>query len=160
MELRWAGPHDAGLVEEALLGAVNWDADRPPLTRERMLRDPQLAHYLVDFTDDRAFGIVAEVDGEPIGLAWAIRFTADDPGHGFVSPEAPEIGLWVHEEHRRQGHGRTLLGSLVAEARRRGLPGLSLSVESFNPAVALYAEAGFRTVGGAGAAETMLLTLR
>lgn len=100
------------------------------------------------------------MDGLPIGLAWAVRMSAEAPGHGFVSAEAPEIGLWVREGHRRRGHGRTLLGSLVAEARRRRLPGLSLSVESFNPAVGLYQECGFRTVGGSGEAETMLLTLR
>lgn len=160
MELRWAGPQDTELLQEALLGAVNWDPGRRPMTREQMLRDEQLVRYLVDFADGRSFGVVAELHGRPIGIAWAVRMNAEAPGHGFVSADAPEIGLWVREQHRRQGHGRTLLGALVAEARRRQLPGLSLSVESFNPAVGLYQTYGFRTIGINGEAETMLLTLR
>ena len=159
MELRWAGPQDAELLVTALLGAVNWDEPRRPVTREALHRNAQLVGYLVDFTDDRAFGVVGEVDGRPIALAWAVPFSAEAPGYGFVSPQAPEIALWVHPEHRNQGHGRTLLGCLVAEARRRGLPGLSLSVDEFNPALVLYLDAGFRSVGSSGSSQTMLLTL-
>lgn len=159
MELRWAGPQDAELVVTALLGAVNWDAPHRPLTREALQGNARLTGYLVDFTDDRAFGVVGVVDERPIALAWAVLFSAEAPGYGFVSPQAPEVALWVHPEHRRQGHGRTLLGSLVAEARRRGLAGLSLSVDEFNPALELYLRAGFRSVGSSGSSQTMLLTL-
>lgn len=159
MELRWAGPEDAELVVTALLGAVNWDPGRPALTREAMLRDAQLARYLVDFTDQRSFGVVAQDGAVAVGLAWAVCFGAEEPGYGFVSPDAPEVGLWVHPDHRRRGHGWALMSALVGEARRRGYRGLSLSVEAFNPAVGLYASLGFRTVGLGGESETMLLTL-
>lgn len=180
MELRWAGPEDAALVEEALLGIVNADPDRPAVSAERLRSEPTLSRYRVDFSVDgsvpaagrprrhgrdeparrRPFGIVAEVDGHPVGLVWAVFFPADAPGFGFVSAQAPEVQLWVREEFRRRGTGRTLLGSMVLEARARRLPGLSLSVDAFHPAVGLFFEAGFRTVGAGGHSETMLLALR
>ncbi|MDF2575580.1 MAG: family N-acetyltransferase, partial [Agromyces sp.] len=45
------------------------------------------------------------------------------------------------------------------EARRRGLVGISLSVEDGNRARHLYERAGFRVVGRNGNADTMLLEL-
>ncbi|SDB79926.1 Acetyltransferase (GNAT) family protein [Raineyella antarctica] len=159
MHLRWAGPQDADLLQEALLGTVNWDPGRPPVGRDELLHNPQLVRYLATFEDEGAFGIVGEAEARPIGVVWAVRFREDAPGYGFVSAEAPEIGLWVRPDHRGQGHGHELLGSLVHEAQRRRLPGLSLSVDSFNPAATLYREFGFRTVGTSGDSETMLLTL-
>ena len=49
--------------------------------------------------------------------------------------------------------------ALIAEARRTGLPGLSLSVELDNPAIGLYERLGFSIVGLDGGAVTMLLSL-
>lgn len=177
MELRWAGPEDAALVEEALLGIVGADPGRPVAGPAWLRGEPTLSRYLVDVTEDgahpdeasphssprrrrRPFGIVAELDGRPVGLVWAVFFPAEAPGPGFVSADAPEVRLWVRDGFRRRGIGRTLLGSLVLEAQARQLPGLSVSVDAFSPAVRLFFDAGFRTVGAGGQSETMLLALR
>ena len=52
-----------------------------------------------------------------------------------------------------------MLDAVVAEAQRRALPGISLSVEDGNRARHLYERAGFRVVGRNGGSDTMLLRL-
>ncbi|MEA5154403.1 GNAT family N-acetyltransferase [Raineyella sp.] len=170
MELRWAGPEDAALVEEALLGIADADPAQPAAGLEQLRGDPALSRCPVDFAAEgaaaeevaprRPFGVVAELAGRPVGLVWTVFSPADAPGPGFVSAEAPEVRLWVRDGFRGRGIGRTLLGSLVLEAQARRLPGLSVSVDAFSPAVRLFFEAGFRTVGAGGHGETMLLSLR
>jgi hypothetical protein len=49
--------------------------------------------------------------------------------------------------------------ALIAEARQRGLPALSLSVEPENPAARLYERLGLITVERLGGGVTMVVTL-
>ena len=58
---------------------------------------------------------------------------------------------------RRRGVGSRLMTAIVAVARQRRIPGLSLSVEDGNTARALYERAGFEVVGRTGGSDTMLL---
>ena len=76
-------------------------------------------------------------------MAWALKLPADDPGFGFVSEEIPELSLWVRPDRRNQGIGRLLLRSMADETRRRGVAGLSLSVETGNHARRLYVAEGY-----------------
>ncbi|QGF24084.1 GNAT family N-acetyltransferase [Raineyella fluvialis] len=178
MHLRWAGPEDTALLEEALLDTVAPEPGPPTMRTDGLRTDPTLARYLVDFSSPghqgqqapdpdgriphhrRPFGVVGELEGRPVGLAWTVFFTAEAPGPGFVSVEAPELRVWVRQEFRGRGFGRTLAESLILAARSRGLPGLSAWVDAFDPAIGLYFDLGFRTVGAGGHSETMLLTLR
>ncbi len=81
------------------------------------------------------------------------------PGTASSTRTIPELSVGIVPGRRRQGVGTRLLRALTAEARRSGLPGLSLSVELDNPAVGLYERLGFSTVGVNGGALTMALTL-
>lgn len=65
-----------------------------------------------------------------------------------VADEAELLTLAVHPDARRRGLGRTLLGTALDEAARRGAVAMFLEVaESNAPARALYASAGFAPVG-------------
>ena len=70
-----------------------------------------------------------------IGCLWAIL------------EEAHITILAVHPYYRRQGLGQSLLISLLAVARARGLERATLEVRASNSAYLLYQKFGFKTAG-------------
>ncbi|MCE0485715.1 GNAT family N-acetyltransferase [Ornithinimicrobium sediminis] len=137
---------DDPLLAAATLDNLNWSEQR--FTMHDVRERSHFRHYtqVVDTRGD--FGVVAEHEGQPLGVAWALFLPADDPGYGFVDESTPEISLWVREGFRGQGVGRALLQALQQEAKDRGVARLSLSVETGNDAERLYATEGFRPVSG------------
>lgn len=101
------------------------------------------------------YGVVALLDGAPVGAAWYRLFSAEDPGYGYVRDDVPELALAVQQHARRIGVARTLLTRLLADATAQGLPAVSLSVEPENPARVLYERLGFVKVAEVGAAWTL-----
>ncbi len=89
----------------------------------------------------RQLPLVAEVDGEPCGLAW-MRLTDEEPMVAHL------YQMWVTPECRRRGVGRELLDMSVQWARTAGAHVVRLDVTVTNrPAAQLYDRAGFRPVG-------------
>jgi [ribosomal protein S18]-alanine N-acetyltransferase len=64
-----------------------------------------------------------------------------------VADEAELLLLAVRPRHHRQGIGRRLLDHFMDEARRDGIVRVHLEVRDGNPAVGMYRDAGFATVG-------------
>lgn len=157
MQLRALRESDADLLAVATLGNMNWCAER--FTMGDILTRREFAHYLTIEPTRGDFGVVAERDGVPLGVCWALFLPADDPGYGFVDVRTPEASLWVAPEARGQGLGRRLLRAVVAEAGARGLGQISLSVEPDNHAKRLYASLGFEDVAGREDDGVMLLRL-
>jgi ribosomal protein S18 acetylase RimI-like enzyme len=91
-----------------------------------------------------------------IGAAWYRLFPADAPGYGFVAPGIPELAVAVVPEFRGMGVGTALLRALISRASEVGYRGISLSVDSRNPALGLYERLGFQVVKD-GESPTMLL---
>lgn len=146
MNIRPAGPEDVEFLKQMLYEAAAWNPDWP---RERMiatLADPMLERYHRDWGREGDLGVIAEIDGEPVGAAWYRQFTAEEPGYGFVDEETPEIGIAVVPLHRRKGIGETLLRALMSEARQRGVKALSLSVAVHNRSRRMYERVGFQKV--------------
>lgn len=88
--------------------------------------------------NDRAFYIVAEIDGRLAGYAglWAIV----DEGHITNVAVAPE--------YRRKGIGRAIVATLIDVAEENGLNSFTLEVRESNlPAQALYSEFKFKPAG-------------
>jgi phosphinothricin acetyltransferase len=91
-------------------------------------------------------------------------FVAVDPkasdgeiaGFGYLSAYRPKIGyrftredtVYVHPDHRGEGVGRLLLGSLIEEARRLGVHVIYAVIEASNAAsIELHRALGFEQTG-------------
>lgn len=142
--LRDAGPADRALLARATLDNVNRMGER--FTMADVASERRFAHYFDRFPGDGDYGIVATRDGEEVGAAWLVRFTADDPAYGYVSDDIPELSVWVSADERGGGIGGRLIDAALARAAASGLPGVSLSVELGNPARNLYLRKGFAEV--------------
>ena len=82
--------------------------------------------------------VVATNDGAVIGYV----------GAQIVPDEADMMNLAVDTQYRRQGIGRALVEHLIASLQERMVRSLTLEVRVSNaPAVSLYEDMGFLTVG-------------
>lgn len=150
MNIRPARPEDDAFLRTMLYEAAAWNPDWP---RERMiaaLADPMLERYHRDWGREGDAGVIAELEGEPVGAAWYRLFAADEPGYGFVDEKTPELGIAVAPLYRRKGIGETLLRALMVQAREEGFHALSLSVAVHNRSRMMYERAGFERVREAG----------
>jgi GNAT superfamily N-acetyltransferase len=130
--IRDAGAADAGAIARLLtqLGYPS-DADAVANRLDRLR-----------VVGDRV--VVAEVDGEVVGLA----HLQVSPGLERDRPVAKLGGLVVDEQHRRRGVGRALAEAMEQEARLRGCELLFLTTaEGRDDAHAFYESAGFELTG-------------
>ncbi len=87
------------------------------------------------------------------GVALMLASERQSPGAvGFslfrtVADESELLLLAVRPRRHRNGIGRRLLDHFMGEARRGGVVRAHLEVRDGNPAVEMYREAGFATVG-------------
>jgi ribosomal protein S18 acetylase RimI-like enzyme len=159
MNIRPATADDAEFLKKMLYEAAAWNPDWPREQVIEALADPKLELFHRGWGREGDAGVIAELGGEPVGAAWFRLFTAEEPGHGFVDEETPELGIAVEPLHRRKGIGETLLRALISEARQQGFKALSLSVAPHNRSRMMYERAGFEKVGEEGESWTMALKL-
>jgi GNAT superfamily N-acetyltransferase len=158
LELRDARPEDSPFLEQILLATANWTGEQR-VTPQSIRLTPELWHYLDGWMLPSDFGVIASQDGRPVGAAWARFLPESDPGYGFVGSDIPELSIGILDGHRGAGVGGLMLDALVDSAKKRGLPGISLSVEDGNNAARrLYESRGFAAVGRVGGSDTMLLS--
>ena len=160
LRIRAARVEDEPFLWRMLATTANLPPAEPPSV-EHVQSDPGIAPYLAAWGRAGDTGVVAEVEGKPVGAAWLRLFDANHRGYGFVDAQTPEISIGVETAWRGRGVGRALLEALMASARAEGHRALSLSVDARNaPALALYRSVGFvGTEGGSAANPTMLLRL-
>jgi ribosomal protein S18 acetylase RimI-like enzyme len=159
MNIRPATTADADFLKKMLYEAATWNPDWPREQIIEALADPLLERFHRDWGRAGDTGVIAELDGVPVGAAWFRLFSAAEPGHGFVDEQTPELGIAVEPLHRRKGIGETLLRALISEARQQGFHALSLSVAPHNRSRMMYERTGFEKVGEEGDSWTMLLRL-
>lgn len=158
--IRPATSADAEFLVDMLVEAANWGPERT-WTREQIMADPSLAHYVSGWMQPDDFGVVAvDPAGRPIGAAWLRYLTVADPGYGHVRDDVPELSIGVVNQWRGRGVGRTLLRAVLDGARSHGVPAVSLSVERTNFAARLYAAEGFHTVESFEDSDTMVAEIR
>lgn len=148
IDLRPAFPHESALIFSFLTIAARMNKSNEPI--QEALTDPALVKYWQNWGRPADLGIVAESAelGYPVGCAWVRLFPGEEPGHGHVADDIPELAFGVVRNLRNQGIGTLLLERLLDDCRTR-FPGVSLSVRQDNPAVRLYEKLGFRQHGGA-----------
>jgi len=159
MNIRPATKDDDDFLKTMLYEAARWNPDWPREPMAEVLDDPILRRYHEDWGRPGDGGMIAELEGMPVGAAWYRLFTADSPGYGFVDDKTPEVSIAVQPLHRRKGIGGTLLRAAMVHAREEGYQTLSLSVAVHNRSRMLYQRVGFEKVGEQGESWTMLVNL-
>ena len=85
--------------------------------------------------------LLAEMDSQPIGLAWGRFSNQDDP------EVASLYQMWVDPAHRRLGAGQMLLERVITWASAANAWYLDLVVTCGTPAMRMYSRAGFELIG-------------
>ena len=103
------------------------------------------------FADPWSENSVASELNNPLSL-WLVAMEENAVvgyvGSQTVLGETDMMNVAVHPDYRRCGIARTLITTLTDALRERGSHSLMLEVRASNaPAIALYAELGFREVG-------------
>lgn len=97
----------------------------------------QHSHYALHFAD--AEWLIVEREGQPIGRLYLREMPAD----------LHIIDISLVPASRGQGIGRAILEDTLSLARSRDY-GVTIHVEQYNPARALYARLGFEIIEGKG----------
>jgi hypothetical protein len=95
VNIRPAGPEDVEFLKKMLYEAAAWNPDWPHEQVIEALANPMVERYHRGWGRPGDAGVIAELDGEPVGAAWYRLFTAEEPGYGFVDEETPELGIAV-----------------------------------------------------------------
>ena len=159
LRLRELESADADFLGAMLVEAVYWDPTRERLPAEFLLAHPQLAIFHEGWGRAGDTGLVAELEGTPVGVVWYRLFTEAEHGEGFVDEQTPELAVSVADGHRGRGIGRTLMQAIQERARADGFERLSLSVDAENPAKRLYARLGYAEYEPGDGLGRMVLTL-
>jgi GNAT superfamily N-acetyltransferase len=150
MNIRPVMPEDLPFLRKMMYEAARWNPDWPREPIEEVLADPIMLRYHQGWGRRGDGGVVAEIDGEPVGAAWYRLFEEDKPGYGFVDEKTPELSIAVVPLHRRKGIGEAVLRSCMVQAREEGFQALSLSVAVHNRSRMMYQKAGFEKVAESG----------
>jgi ribosomal protein S18 acetylase RimI-like enzyme len=150
MNIRPATKDDLPFLRKMLYEAARWNPDWPREPMEEVLAEPMLLRYYQGWGRSGDGGVVAEIEGEPVGAAWYRLFTEEQPGYGFVDEKTPELSIAVAPLHRRKGIGEAVLRSCMVQAREEGFQALSLSVAVHNRSRMMYQRAGFEKVSESG----------
>lgn len=136
---------------------MNWN--NPRFAAEDIEASEEVSRYFVNFPRGRDVGLL-DYEGDTVrAVAWLVFLPSDAPGYGFVDADTPELSITTFETFRGIGIGTELLKTLLASAKARGCPAVSLSVEDGNKARHLYERVGFAVIGRNGGSDTMLLKL-
>ena len=141
--------HDDQRFVTAMLYEALFVPPGEPAFPDDLVDEPDIAPYHAEFgRRDGDVGLIAEVDGAPLGAAWVRHLR----GYGFVDEGTPELTIAVAPERRGTGIGELLLVALLER-----VPRCSLSCDRRNPAMRLYERHGFATVGVDGEHSVVML---
>ena len=143
-KIRTLAEHEWALYKNLRLAALaeSPEAFGSTFTKEVQLTDAEWAIRLASPSNSASnFPVVAELDDQPIGLAWG-RIEAAQPALANL------YQVWVHPDYRRLGAGQQLVEAVIAWALSQQAQALELGVTCGDtPAMRLYLRAGFEPVG-------------
>ena len=133
---------DYHLLEEFIYWAIFVPPNSELLPEKNIIYNPDVFIYIENFGQDNDCGVMAEVDGKAIGIAWTRIISA----YGHIDNETPELAISVLPEYRNQGVGVKLMKKLFELLTERGYKQTSLSVQKENLAVSFYLRLGYEIV--------------
>lgn len=143
-QIRPFAPHEWPIYKDLRLRALadSPDAFGSTLAAEQGRTDAEWASRLAAAAESGGdLPLIAELDGEPIGLAWG-RIDKSNPDAAHL------YQMWVAPDWRRRGAGRMLLEAVIAWAKGKNVNYLELGVTyRDSPAMRLYRRAGFEPAG-------------
>ena len=143
VEIRDLRTDELPFLRDMLHAALDWNPNRWLPPKFVLLRIPQVSMFHKQWGRAGDTALVAEHDGELLGLVWYRLFTDDEHGEGFVDEETPELAIAVVNRHRGRGIGTQLMEAAHERARADGVAQISLSVDLDNPARPLYEQLGY-----------------
>ena len=141
MQIKEMKKPDYHILEEF----IYWAIFVPPnseLPKRNIIYNPNVFIYIENFGQDDDCGVIAEVDGKAIGVAW----TRIIPAYGHLDDKTPELAISVLPEYRSQGVGAKLMKKLFELLTQRGYNQTSLAVQKENPAVNFYLRLGYEII--------------
>jgi len=141
IKVREIAATDYPLLEDFLYHAVFQPPGKAPLPRE-VIFEPEVFVYIKGFGDEHDCGVVAEIDGQVIGIAW----TRIIPGYGHIDAHTPELAISVLPGHRGRGVGALMMTRLFELLHRRGYRQTSLAVQKQNAAARFYTQLGYEII--------------
>ena len=136
--IREITPADYSHLEDFLYHAIYIPEGEPYPEREIVFQ-AEIFVYIKDFGGKNDSGIVAEIDGQLVGAAWARII----PAYGNIDDKTPELAISILPKYRGRGIGTHLMNALFELLRKRGYARTSLSVQQNNPAVRFYQRLGY-----------------
>jgi GNAT superfamily N-acetyltransferase len=105
-----------------------------------------VAHYVsvLETPNNRVY--VGEVDGQPVGYAYAIICQHPDNPFGYARDYIYIDQISVNPDRKGQGYGKSLTETVLDLARKEGIKHVTLSMWLFNAdARKFYEKMGFTT---------------
>lgn len=158
MDLRPITTDDYDFLLRMVVETINWKPGRSA-DLDEVFSDERMARYVVGWGRSGDGGIIAELEGHPVGAVWWRYHTAAEPCYGYVADDVPELAIALTEDARGHGLGRKLIGAAKAELSKTAAR-VSLSVEGDNFAQKLYESEGFVVVDSFDNDITMVCDLK
>ena len=136
--IRQLEPKDYPLMEEFLYQAIFLPRGMEAPPRE-VIFEPEIYIYIRKFGGADDCGVVAEVGGKAVAMAW----TRIIPAYGHIDDNTLELAISALPGWRGQGIGTRMMALLFELLRGRGYRRTSLSVQKDNPAVRFYGRLGY-----------------
>lgn len=156
MTIRKTNKDDQRFLEQMNYHAVYW---RNPLEAPALEEALTTTWFTLATSDwmhrEGDFGLIAEVDGQPVGAAWYRFYNTDRQIRGYYHEDVPVIVIGLLEAYRHRGIGYKLLESLISLGPARQV---SLCVSKDNYAFKLYEKCGFEVIQDIGDSYIMLKT--
>lgn len=146
LNIREATAEDRDFLREMFYEAIfiPEGEEKPPFA---VIDEPVLQKYTYHWMLPTDMGLIAEMDGEPVGILWARIFSVEAPGYGYVDDHTPEVSMAIRPEQQGRGLGKALMVHALKVLREKGYTQMSLSVSKANDrAVGLYRSMAFTIV--------------
>ncbi|MDQ0226496.1 hypothetical protein CHH83_11645 [Bacillus sp. 7586-K] len=157
--IRQATKEDEAFLWEMLYEAI-YVPDGEDKFDKSLLKTSKLANYVENWGRDGDYGLIAlNEQNQKIGAVWIRLFNELTRTYGYVDEQTPILSMALLPEYRGIGIGTKLMKEIIALAKEKQFPAISLSVAPENSALSLYEKFGFIKIGIDGTSWDMIAKL-